>query len=183
MIFHKTSLEDAYIVELDQHKDNRGSYSRAFCSDEFTKHGLNPSISQANIVFTAKAGTLRGMHYQVTPYEEAKFIRCFSGSIYDVIIDLRPSSSTFNMWEGFELNQTNFKALFVPAGFAHGFQTLSDNTVVYYHASSSYHPGSERGLRWNDPAFNIKWPVSEPILSEKDKNHKDYKKTNHANKR
>lgn len=176
MIFHKTSLKDAYIVELDQHKDNRGSYSRAFCSDEFTKHGLNPAIAQANILFTSKAGTLRGMHYQVAPYEEAKFIRCFSGEIYDVIIDLRPSSPTFNMWEGFELNQTNLKALFVPEGFAHGFQTLSDNTVVYYHASSSYYPGSERGLRWNDPAFNIKWPVSEPILSEKDKNHKDYKK-------
>ena len=175
MIFHKTSLKDACIIELDKHIDNRGSYSRGYCADEFTKHGLDPTIAQANIISTAKAGTLRGMHYQVAPYEEAKFIRCFSGAIYDVIIDLRPLSPTFNMWEGFEINQTDLKALYVPKGFAHGFQTLSDNTVVFYHASSSYHPGSERGIRWNDPAFNIKWPISEPILSEKDSGKKDYR--------
>ena len=178
MIYCETELKGAYIVELERLEDNRGFYARAFCQDDFEENGLNNIIAQTNAVFTEKKGTLRGMHYQVAPHQEVKFIRCFSGSFFDVIIDLRSESPTFQQWTAVKLTQNNFKALYVPEGFAHGFQTLENNTLAYYNVSKSYSPGSERGIRWNDPAFNIVWPIANPILSEKDKCHLDFNNNN-----
>lgn len=168
MKFHKTELEGAYIVELEKLEDNRGFFARAWCQKEFEDHGLVSSVVQANNSFNAKAGTLRGMHYQVAPYEETKLIRCTRGALYDVIVDLRPDSSTYKCWMGVELTADNYKMLYVPANFAHGFITLEDTTEAIYFVSESYTPGAERGLRWNDPEIAITWPRPVDVISEKD---------------
>ena len=146
----------------------------AWCQNEFTDHGLNPDFVQLNTSFSRKKGTIRGMHYQVDPYQEVKFIRCTRGRIWDVIIDLRPESPTFKKWTGNELTADNYRMVYVPENFAHGFITLEDNSEVYYPVSQVYTPGAERGLRYNDPAFNIKWPVEVTMVSEKDMNHEDF---------
>lgn len=175
MIFTKTKLEDAIIIEIEKKEDDRGFFARAWCRKEFDEHGLAFNPVQANVAFSKTKGILRGMHYQVAPNEEAKLIRCISGAIYDVIIDLRPDSPTYRQWFGVELSANNYKMLYVPEGFAHGYQALMDNTEVFYQVSQFYSPESERGVRWNDPAFSIKWPeIDNCMVSTKDKSLPNY---------
>jgi dTDP-4-dehydrorhamnose 3,5-epimerase len=171
MKFIETPLAGAYIIEPDLISDNRGFFARTYCHDEFKAHGLESSLAQCNISFNKKKGTLRGMHFQIAPHEEAKLVRCTIGAIYDAIIDLRPKSTTFKKWFAVELTQDNRKMLYIPKGFAHGFQTLQDDSEVFYQMSDFYHPDSARGVRWNDPAFNIKWPLADLIMSERDQQY------------
>jgi dTDP-4-dehydrorhamnose 3,5-epimerase len=166
--FIETRLKGAYIIEPEPIEDERGFFARSWCQQEFEAHGLNPNLVQCNISFNKKKGTLRGMHYQVTPHEEAKLVRCTKGAIYDVIIDLRPDSPTFKQWIAVELTAKNYKMLYIPEGFAHGFQSLEDNTEVFYQMSDFYHPQCARGVRWNDPVFKIEWPQNEWIISDRD---------------
>jgi dTDP-4-dehydrorhamnose 3,5-epimerase len=180
MIFTETKLKGAFVIDIEPLEDERGFFARAWCKDEFAKHGLNPRIVQCNISFNKKRGTLRGMHYQAPPFEEAKFVRCTTGAIYDVIIDLRSHSSTFHEWISVELTAENHRALYVPEGFAHGFQTLMDNSEVLYQMSEVFHPEYTRGLRWDDLAFEIVWPIPDPIVSEKDSNITPWSKNNYA---
>lgn len=174
MKFQETELEGAYIIELEKMKDDRGFFARIFCQKELQDHSLAPNVAQANVSFNTHAGTLRGMHYQMSPYEETKLVRCTRGALYDVIVDLRPDSSTYKRWIGVELTATNYKMLYVPANFGHGFITLEDDTEATYFVSEFYTPGSERGLRWNDPQFDIKWPHSVDVISEKDADWPDF---------
>lgn len=175
MIFTETKLKGAYVIEPERLEDERGFFARTFSREEFEAHGLNPNLVQHSISFNKKEGTLRGMHYQVKPYEEAKLVRCTMGSIYDVILDLRPDSPTFKKWMAVELTANNRRMLFIPEGLSHGFQTLDDNTEVFYQMTRAYHPESARGVRWNDPRFGIQWPeVQDRIISEKDLNHADF---------
>jgi len=174
MIFEETKLKGTYIIEAEQLEDERGFFARSFCQKEFKKHGLNLHIVQSNISHNKKKGTLRGMHYQIAPYEEAKLVSCTRGVIYDVIIDLRPDSPTYCQWFAAELSSENCKMFYIPEGFAHGFQTLNDSSTVFYQMSASYQPEYARGVRWDDPAFGIKWPIRPAIISDKDKNIPDY---------
>ena len=175
MIFIKTKLKGVFIIELEKHEDERGYFARAWCKKEFEVHGLNPNIVQANIAFSMQKGTLRGMHYQIGPYQEAKLVRCIRGAVFDVIIDLRPNSITYCKWLGVELSSENHTMLYVPEGFAHGYQTLENNTEVFYMVSQFYAPNSERGVRWDDPVFDIEWQeTSDLVISEKDKNWPAY---------
>jgi dTDP-4-dehydrorhamnose 3,5-epimerase len=166
--FTETKLKGTYIIEPELLTDERGFFARSWCQKEFTERGLNPNLVQCNISFNLKKGTLRGMHYQTKPYEEAKLVRCTTGAIHDVIIDLRPESSTFKQWVAVELTAENRKMLYIPEGIAHGFQTLVDNTEVFYQMSEFYHPDLARGIRWNDPELSLEWPLKEFIISEKD---------------
>jgi len=174
MIFKETKLKGAFIIEPERLEDERGFFARTWCQREFEAHGLNPRLVQCNISFNKKKGTLRGMHYQIAPYEETKLVRCTMGAIFDVIIALRPDSPTFKQWVAVELTAENRRMLSIPEGFAHGFQTLEDNTEVFYQMSEFYHPECARGVRWNDPAFGTEWPLSDPILSDKDRSFKDF---------
>ena len=174
MIFKETTLKGAYVIEMEQLQDERGFFARSFCKNEFKEHGLNPHIVQCNISYNKKKGTLRGMHYQVPPYEEAKVVNCVRGAIYDVIIDLRPDSDTYCQWCAVELSDGNYKMLYVPEGFAHGFQTLEDDTVVFYQMSEFYHPECSRGVRWDDPSFGIAWLGDVKIIAEKDQQYPDF---------
>ncbi len=175
MIFTETTLKDAYIVEPEKHEDERGYFARAFCENEFESKGFKLHMVQSNIGFSHKGGTIRGLHYQVYPHAEVKLISCINGSIFDVIIDLRPDSPTYKQWFGIELNSKNNKMLLVPENFAHGYQSLADNTKVFYQISQFYVPDAERGVRWNDSAFNIPWPdMNHPIISDKDKRWPDF---------
>lgn len=175
MIFIETKLKEAYIIQLERIEDERGFFARAWCKREFDQHGLMAQLVQCNVSYNKKRGTLRGMHYQVAPHEETKMVRCTMGSIYDVIIDLRPDSPTLKKWIGVELSAENRQMLFVPKGFAHGYQTLENHTEVFYQVSEFYCPEAERGVRWNDPIFGIEWPiVDSPEISEKDKSWPDY---------
>lgn len=168
MKFTETKLKDAFIIQLDKHSDNRGFFARSFCKNEFAKFGLNNEIVQINNSLSKHKGTLRGMHYQVHPNQEDKIIRCVKGSIYDVIIDLRNESETFLEWFGLELSEDNRKSLYVPKGFAHGYLTLSNNSELFYLSTEYYSPESEKGIRWDDPKFNIEWPIDITEISEKD---------------
>ena len=172
MIFTETILKNAYVIELEKREDHRGFFARTWDKKEFEEHNLNSNLVQCNVSFSKKCGTLRGMHYQKKPFEESKVIRCVKGKIFDVIIDLRSSSSTFKKWFGVELTEENYKMLYVPEGFAHGFQTLEDNSEIIYQVSEFYTPNSELGIHWNDPAFNITWPIEEKIITEKDNSWK-----------
>ncbi len=174
MKFIPTFLSGAYIIEPEFQEDERGGFSRTFCRKEFEGMGLNPNIAQCNISFNHNKGTLRGMHYQVEPHAEAKLVRCTRGSIYDVIIDLRPEMQEFKKWFSVELSAENQKMLYIPEGFAHGFQTLTDNTEIFYQMSGFYFPESARGVRWDDPCFNIKWPEDNRIISQKDLEYPDF---------
>jgi len=175
MIFTETKLPGAFIIELEKRTDERGFFARAWCRDEFEAHGLQTTWVQANIGFSKKRGTLRGLHYQVVPHQEVKLMRCIRGAIYDVIIDLRPESPTYKQWLGVELTADNRQMLYVPAGFAHGYQALLDDSETFYQVSQSYTPEAERGVRWNDPAFGITWPITDTvILSDKDNNSPDF---------
>lgn len=169
MHFHRTKLNDAYIISPDKKSDGRGFFSRAWCVEEFRANGIRETFVQANIGYNNKKGTLRGFHYQIAPHEEAKLIRCISGKIYDVIIDLRSGSSTYLKWEGFYLNAIDHSMLFIPKGFAHAYMTLEDNTEIYYMVSEFYSPQAERGIKWNDPFFRVEWPNGRPkIVSQKE---------------
>lgn len=170
MIFRETKLTGAFIIEPEKLEDQRGFFARAWCEKEFAAYGLNTKLVQCNISFNCKKGTLRGMHYQMAPYEEVKLVRCTQGAIYDVIVDLRPHSPTYRQWVSVELTRENRLMLYIPGEFAHGFQTLLDNTEVFYQMSEFYHPESARGIGWNDPLLGIEWPILKPIMSEKDKN-------------
>jgi len=175
MIFTETKLKGAFIVEIEKREDERGFFARAWCEREFETHGLSARWVQANIAFSKQKGTLRGLHYQVAPYAEVKLMRCVRGAMYDVIVDLRPESSTYLQWLGVELTSDNHRALYIPAGFAHGYQTLVDDTETFYPVSQFYTPGFERGVRWDDPAFGIEWPeVDERTISAKDRSWPDY---------
>ncbi len=174
MKFIPTKLAGAYIVELEPIRDDRGFFGRSFCQQEFAEHGLNPQLVQCNISFNNQQGIIRGMHYQATPHAEAKLVRCTQGSIYDVIIDLRPNSATFKQWVSVELTAENRRSLYIPEGFAHGFQTLTIATEVFYQMSEFYHPESAKGVRWNDPAFAIDWVLEPVMMSEKDQSYPDF---------
>jgi dTDP-4-dehydrorhamnose 3,5-epimerase len=173
MIFTETKLKGAYIIDLERHPDNRGFFARTWCLREFEQHGLNPRLVQCNISFNAKKGTLRGMHYQTKPSEEAKLVRCTMGSLYDVMIDIRPESPTFKQHVGVELTSDNRRMLYVPEGFAHGFLTLEDNTEVFYQMSEFYSADHSRGYRWDDPAFAIQWPADLRVISDRDRTYPD----------
>jgi dTDP-4-dehydrorhamnose 3,5-epimerase len=175
MIFRETKLPGTHIIEVQRLEDDRGFFGRSFCRDQFIRWGLNPDVVQCNISFNRDAGTLRGMHYQSAPHAEDKLIRCTRGRLYDVIVDLRRESPTFKQWISQELTEDDLRMLYVPKGCAHGFQTLEDNTEVFYQMSEFFHPESARGVRWNDPAFGIQWPKGvQEILSERDRNWPDY---------
>jgi dTDP-4-dehydrorhamnose 3,5-epimerase len=172
--FKETQLKDVYLVELDRIEDERGFFARTWCVREFEEHGLNPNLVQCDVSFNKKKGTLRGMHYQAAPHEEAKLVRCIRGALYDVVIDLRPDAPTFKQWFGVELTAENRRALYIPEGFAHGFQTLKDDSEVHYQMSEFHHPESARGVRYDDPAFGIAWPSSHITISPKDKSFPPY---------
>ena len=174
MIFTETKLKGSSIIEPERLEDERGFFARTWCKQEFESYGLNPNLVQCSISFSKKKATLRGMHYQAAPNEEAKLVRCTSGAIYDVIVDLRSDSKTFKQWISVELTSENRKMIYIPEGFAHGFLTLEDNTEVFYQMSEFYAPESARGVRWNDSAFSISWPIDVKVISDKDKNYPDF---------
>ena len=178
MMFSETKLKGSYVIEIEPVEDERGFFARSWCREEFRANGINIDIVQCNISYNKLKGTLRGMHYQASPYEEAKLVRCSRGAIYDVIIDLRPLSNTFREWVAVELSAENHKMLFIPEGFAHGFQTLEDNAEVFYQMSEFYHPECSKGVCWNDPAFRIEWPeVFDRCISEKDMRYQLWQST------
>ncbi len=168
MQFTETKLKGAFIIDLAERFDQRGFFARTFCAKEFAEHGLKPTVAQCNLSFNYKKGTLRGMHYQMAPVTETKLIRCVQGAIYDVIVDMRPNSPTYLSHIGVELTAENRRSLYVPDMFAHGYQTLTDGAEVIYQVSEFYAPGHERGLRYNDPAFDIEWPLPVREISAKD---------------
>lgn len=174
MKFIETKLNGAYVIEIEPIEDGRGFFARSFCQKEFKEHGLDFNIVQCNTSYNKKKGTLRGMHYQAVPHEEAKLVSCTRGSIYDVIIDLRKDSTTYSNWFSVELNAENHKMLYVPPGFAHGFQTLEDNTIIFYQMTEFYCPEFARGIRCDDPAYAIKWPLKVSVVPECDKNYSNY---------
>jgi dTDP-4-dehydrorhamnose 3,5-epimerase len=177
MLFKETALKGAYVINLETKEDGRGFFARSFCQQEFKKIGIDFNIVQSNISYNKTKGTLRGMHYQAVPHEEAKIVACVKGAIYDVIIDLRVGSSTYCKRFAIELSDKNYISLYIPKGFAHGFQTLEDDAVVFYQMSEFYYPESARGVRWNDGSFDVDWPISSRLLSDKDASYPDYKKT------
>jgi dTDP-4-dehydrorhamnose 3,5-epimerase len=168
MIFSETKLRGAYIIEIEKQEDERGFFVRTWDAKKFEELGLNPKLVQCSISFNKKKGTLRGMHYQIPPYEEVKLIRCTKGKIFDVIIDLRTNSEKDKNWIGIELTADNYKMLYVPEGFAHGFQTLEDNTEVFYQMSEFHMPSHARTIKWNDKEYRIKWPLKPIALSKND---------------
>lgn len=171
MKFTETKLKGAFIIAPDLIEDERGLFARTFCRHEFADHGLNPTLVQCNISFNKKKGTLRGMHYQVQPHAEVKLVRCTAGAICDVIIDLRPEASTFKQWFSTELSAANRQMLYIPEGFAHGFQTLTDAAEILYHHSEFYSPNYAGGLRFDDPDLNISWPLDVSVISPKDQSY------------
>lgn len=173
MIFNSTPLQGAYTIDLEKRGDDRGFFARLFCENEFASVSLETHFVQINNSSSAKRGTLRGMHYQLPPAAEVKVVRCIKGALYDVIVDLRPDSPTFKQWFGAELSAENRRMMYVPRGFAHGFITLQDDTEAFYLVSSFYSPENERGLRFNDPAIGIQWPLAPTEISDKDKRWPD----------
>jgi dTDP-4-dehydrorhamnose 3,5-epimerase len=174
VIFTKTEIPGLFVIEPELHKDARGFFARTWCQHEFKTHGLNPRLMQCSVSFTLKRGTLRGMHYQAAPYREAKLVRCTHGAIYDVVVDLRPESTTFKRHLGVELTAENRKMLYLPEGVAHGFITLMDQTEVFYQMSEFWAPEYARGVRWNDPAFGIRWPMQPQVIADRDANYPDF---------
>ncbi len=175
MRFVPTPLAGAFVIELDKLSDERGHFARTYDAQEFERHGLDPAVVQCNTSFNARAGTLRGMHYQAPPDGEAKLVRCTSGAVHDVIVDLRPGSETYCGWFGTDLTAANGRMLYVPVDFAHGFQTLEDASEVHYQMSHHYVPAAARGVRFDDPAFGIDWPGPDPIVSERDRQFPDFR--------
>ena len=177
MRFVETGLEGLWLIELEPHADERGSFARTYDHDEFAARGLDPAVRQCSTSFNVRAGTLRGLHFQAAPHEEVKLLRCTRGAVFDVAVDLRPESATHRRWFGVELTPDNARQLYIPPGFAHGFQTLADASEVHYSIGTDYVPELARGVRWDDPAFGVQWP--EPpaggrIMSERDATYPDY---------
>jgi dTDP-4-dehydrorhamnose 3,5-epimerase len=172
--FAETPLAGAFLIELDLLPDERGYFARTFDAAEFTERGLDPNVVQCNTSFNARRGTLRGMHYQAEPDGDAKLVRCTRGSIYDVAVDLRPDSNAYCRWFGVELSAENGRMLYIPVGMAHGFQTLEDGAEVHYQMSRYYVPKQARGVRFDDPAFGIDWPLPDPVVSERDRQFPDF---------
>lgn len=170
MRFTQTSIAGAWVIDPSPHEDERGRFMRAWCRREFTEHDVDFSPVQANMGFSVQRGTTRGMHYQEAPALEAKLVRCTRGRIFDVVLDLRPGSSTYGQWYGEELSATNGKMLYVPEHCGHGYQTLEDNTEMFYMTSAFYAPSTVRGVRFDDPAFGIAWPLPPAVVSEQDRN-------------
>jgi dTDP-4-dehydrorhamnose 3,5-epimerase len=170
VIFKETSLPGAFVIQLERLEDERGFFARAFCQNEFEEHGLNPVIAQANIAFNLKKGTLRGMHFQYPPAAESKLVRCTRGAILDIIVDLRPESPTYLDHFDVELDEENHTALYVPERFAHGYQALADKTETSYQVGEYYTPGTEGGLKYDDPSLDLRWPLPISVISEKDQN-------------
>jgi len=176
VIFLPTPLPDAFVIEPEVQRDERGFFARTFCAQDFARRGLCTSFAQCSISFNARAGTLRGMHYQAEPYAEAKLVRVTQGAVYDVILDLRPHSAAYRRWFAVELSAENRKMIYVPEGFAHGFQTLTDGAEVLYQNSTPYEPDAARGVRWDDPAFGIQWPAAaQRQLSDRDRHYPDFR--------
>jgi dTDP-4-dehydrorhamnose 3,5-epimerase len=171
LIFRETELKGAFIIDCERREDERGFFARTFCSREFAAHGLDQTFVQCNISFNKRKGTLRGMHFQAAPYEETKLVRCSRGSICDVIIDLRRESPTFKRHVAVTLSAENGRMLYIPKGFAHGFQTLEDHTEVFYQMGEYYAPEYQKGVRWDDQAFGIEWPAGEKIIIERDRSY------------
>jgi len=176
MMFTEMKVKGAYLIEPQRLEDERGFFARTWCRQEFEAHGLNSRVAQCNISFNPKKGTLRGMHYQIKPYEETKLVRCTTGAIYDVVIDVRPESPSFRQHVGVMLTSGNRHMLYIPEGCAHGFITLEDNTEVSYQISEFYAPDHARGYRWNDPAFGIEWPMEVRVISDRDRNYPDFER-------
>ncbi len=174
MIFTETPLRGAYLIDLEKRGDDRGFFARAFCEREFAAHRLAAGFVQVNNSLSAQRGTLRGMHYQLAPKAETKLVRCIRGALYDVILDLRPGSATFGQSFGAELTAENRRMMYVPKGFAHGFITLAADTEAFYFVDESYAPQHERGVRWNDPRFQLRWPIAPAVLSDKDAKQRDF---------
>jgi dTDP-4-dehydrorhamnose 3,5-epimerase len=174
LIFEETELAGAYRVRLERHGDERGFFARAFCREEFRDHGLEADVAQANLSVNRRRGTVRGLHFQLPPAAEVKMVRCVRGAVHDVILDLRPESPTFGDSLGVELDDENREMLYVPKGFAHGFQTLTDDAEVFYLVTAAYAPERERGVRYDDPRFEIEWPLEVSEISEKDRTWDDY---------
>lgn len=175
MKFDKCEIEDACIITIDRMSDNRGFFSRAFDKDQFIENGLNSDIIHCNISYSDFKGTIHGLHYQIPPYDEEKIIRCTNGKIFDVIVDTRKNSKTFKKWMGIELSSSNHKILYVPKGCAHGFITLEDSTEVFYQNTQIFKHECERGIRWDDPTFQIKWPIKPSLVSQKDSSWERFK--------
>ena len=174
MKFQETKLKGAFIIDIERLEDDRGFFARAWCKNEMEAHGCSADLKQANLSLSSKKGTLRGMHYQISPYEESKLVRCTCGALYDVIVDLRKDSPTYKEWIGVELTADNRRMLYVPEGFGHGFVTLEDDTEAFYLVTEFYTPGAEQGIRYNDPALGIEWPVDVEVISEKDASWPDF---------
>jgi dTDP-4-dehydrorhamnose 3,5-epimerase len=174
MRFDETDLAGVFLIGLDRMADERGFFARTYCEREFTAHGLDGRFVQCNLSHNTARGTLRGLHFQREPRPETKLVRCIRGAIYDVVLDLRKDSATYLRWVAVELNARNSLGLYIPAGLAHGFQTLEDDTDVWYQMGEFYAPELAAGVRWNDPAFGIRWPIGNPILSDKDRSYPDY---------
>ena len=175
MRFTETPIKGAFVIDGEPRKDDRGSFTRLWCAKEFAEHGLACAFVQCNGSVSAHAGTLRGLHYQLAPYCEVKFIRCIRGAVYDVIVDVRPDSATYLSWHGLELSAANGHMLYVPEGLAHGYLALEDDTEVIYPVSQYHQPQAERGIRWNDPRFAIEWPIASPEhISPKDRGWPDF---------
>jgi dTDP-4-dehydrorhamnose 3,5-epimerase len=174
MRFTPTDIPGVVVIDIEPIADDRGFFARSFCRDTFSAHGLDPDLLQCNISFNRRRGTLRGMHYQAAPHAEAKLIRVTAGAIVDVALDLRPESPTFRRHVSIELSAASRRMLYIPHGCAHGFQSLADDTEIFYQMSAAYEPAASRGVRWNDPAFAIRWPIADPILSPRDAAYPDF---------
>jgi dTDP-4-dehydrorhamnose 3,5-epimerase len=173
MIFTESPLPGVYLIELERLADERGFFTRSYCAEEFADRGLGPELRQCSVSYNARAGTLRGMHYQSAPHEEHKLVRCTAGAVFDVVVDIRESSPTYRRWFGAELTAVNRLSLFIPPGFAHGFVSLADHAELYYMISAAHAPQSSRGFRWNDPAFAIEWPLTPTVISARDASYPD----------
>jgi dTDP-4-dehydrorhamnose 3,5-epimerase len=174
MLFHETKLPGVFEIQVEPHIDERGFFARLWCQKEFEAKGLNPELVQCSVSVNTGKGTLRGMHFQAHPHEETKLVRCTKGAIYDVVLDLRPSSPRFRDWFAVVLTAVNRKMVYIPEGCAHGFLTLEDDTEVFYQMSEFYNAESARGVRWNDPAFGITWPGKVEVISERDRTYPDF---------
>jgi dTDP-4-dehydrorhamnose 3,5-epimerase len=177
MQFIETPLANAWSIEMDKLADERGFFARSYCPREFAQHGIEMRVVQCNVSFNSRRGTLRGMHFQTAPKAEPKLVRCTRGAIFDVIVDLRPESPTHCRWFGVELSAANHRQLYIPVGLAHGFVTLADDSEVFYQMGEFFSAEHARGVRWNDPAFDIRWPIEPTVISTKDQIYPDYKST------
>jgi dTDP-4-dehydrorhamnose 3,5-epimerase len=172
--FTRVDIEGALLVTMEPFRDDRGWFARAWCEEEFRDQGIEMRAVQTNVSHNVRRGTIRGLHWQVEPHLEAKLLRCTAGAVYDVIADVRPTSPTFGSWQGFELAAGSEQLVFVPEGCAHGYQALQDGSEVTYSVSTPYAPGTERGVRWDDPSFDIRWPIADVIVSDKDASWPDF---------